>query len=162
MYFRMVALQFHLVIRFVLPQELRSRSGGVSTRVVTLCCSFPKAFSHNGAQEPTGKGERGKEHTAIPLGLSGSESDCRHLREMCTCEKGGKLEEKKGDLWGHFRVGTTDPSSTSPAFKKKKKDLLGLSKNITLVVGIFRKDIHVTITPTPAPAVMISTSSVIV
>lgn len=109
-----------------------------------------------------GRGERGKEHTAIPLELSESESDYQRLREMCTYEKGGKAEEKKGDLWGHFRVETTDPSSTSPAFKKKNKDLLGLSKNITLVVGIFRKDIRVTITPTPAPAVMISTSSVIV
>lgn len=144
----MVALRFHLVIRFVLPQELRSRSGGVSTRVMTLCCSFPKALSHNGAGEPTGRGERGKEHTAIPLELSESESDCQRLREMCPYEKGGKPEEKKGDLWGHFRVETTDPSSSSPAFKKKKnKDLLGLSKNITLVVGIFRKDISVTINP---------------
>lgn len=98
-----------------------------------------------------------------PPGLSESESDCRRLLEMCTCEKGGKLEENKGDLWGHFKVGTTDPSSTNPAFKKKKnKDLLGLSKDIMLVIGICLKDIHMTITPIPPPTVMISTSSVIV
>lgn len=104
-HFRIVALRFHLVIRFVLPQELQSRSGGVNT----LCCSFPKALSHNRAREPTGKGERGKECSAIPLGLSESQSDCQRLQEMCTYEKGGKPEEKKGNLWGHFRVETTTP-----------------------------------------------------
>lgn len=116
-----------------------------------------------GSESPEKREREGKSAQRPPLGLSESESDCRHLLEMCTCEKGGKPEENKGYLWGHFKVGTTDPSSTDPAFKKKKnKDLLGLSKSIMLVIGICPKDIHVTITPIPPPTVMISTSSVIV
>lgn len=157
----MVALRFHSLIRLSFNKSSEAAQEVSAPRWWPYAIHPQKLCLITGPETQQEREREEKAHKDPPGAIKGWVWSPVSLGDFNTCDKGGKLEDNKWDLWGHFRVGTTDHSPTSPALKRKKNvNFLDLNKNITLVVGTWLKDVQVITAAIPPPDVMLSTSSV--